>query len=227
MGAIRCALLVILAVLVAHPGVTAAGPNKRAPKKGCFKNANDKRIGVLRNLSWRRTRAAYQAALRRRGLRKAMRVGPRQVKMHRGIRGGHSIKRLPYMKLTRATINGVPGLYMGAGSYWTGRARAPRNREMVTDGKGNFYFVARWPKQVGFTDVVLCGCAPKPCGPYGSGCPACGATMQIVYGPFLASDRFRGETKIVYSSYTLKTRHERGLCNPRRRCPAPPPSMRR
>lgn len=149
------------------------------------------------------------------------------VQLHRGIRGRFNQGGIPFGKLSNASFNGKSGLWVGGRTWWSGSARTPQPLVVVTDGRGNYYFARKRATSVAFTDVVVCGCAKRKCGPYGSGCPACGATMQQVYGPFKPSDQFHGFIDIKFKSFAVSIRHAQGQCRPMRRCPAPPPSMPR
>lgn len=195
-----------------------------APKRGCF-SPGDKPLALLEQTVSSRNLAAYQAALRRRGLRKA-RVAGGTLQLHRGVRGASHQRSHRFGTMVVTTVNGVTGRYLAGHSWWSGAARTPPAPELVTDGKGNFYFVRRHPLPGPTTRAVMCGCAQRKCGPYGSGCPACGTTVQTMYGPFRASDRFRGHIEIRFRRHALERHYQRGACPPRR-CPAPPPSMRR
>lgn len=225
MSSTRIASLMVAAICALGPRAASAGNTVRAPRRGCFKPGN-KRIGVLQKLASKRTNAAYRAALARRGLHLAH-IGGATVTLHRGIYGGRNQRGIPLAKLTTTTVKGLTGRYVGGSTWWSGSAGRPQFRILVTDGKGNYYFVRKRPTLAVTTNVVMCGCARRKCGPYGSGCPACGATVQHVFGPFKDSDRFGGYIDIKYQSYAVSVRYQRGICRPMRRCPPPPPAMRR
>jgi hypothetical protein len=225
----------VIAAMCAHAGTTRGDKTKRVkpkrvktrrvPATGCMK-AGDKRIDALQRFAAQRNQAAFAAAMARRGLRKA-KVGISRVVLHRGVQGRINQRGIPYMKLSMTTINGARGLFLGGGTWWSGSAGRPGVPLLVTDGKGNYYFVRKQPRQSRLSDLVVCGCAQRQCPRYGSGCPACGATSQRVWGPFAPTDRFHGYIDVAYPNHVVRTRHAQGQCKVMRRCPAPPPSMRR
>lgn len=173
------------------------------------------------------TRKSYQRALAARGLSRA-KLGGASIELFRGVDGfGQSRRKaIPYDKATMTEINGRRGLYIGGPSAWSGSARPAPTWELVENSRGEIFRVVRAPQ---FRDkkIAMCGCAVRTCGPYGSGCPACGATTQQVYGPLPPGAVYLGEIVIKYPARRVTRYFTQTRGCVQRKCPAPPPSMNR
>jgi hypothetical protein len=168
------------------------------------------------------SRASLDAELARQGLARAA-VGQKMLELHRGIRGAANGRRPhPLGTLVTTSVAGVPGTYLAGLSQWSGNARQLPAWELISRGD-DLYRMVRQP-QPRATEVVVCGCEPRKCGPYGSGCPACGSTSQRMYGPLPASTNFHGDLTVSYPAAEVVLRYQNQSCPPPRRCPAPPPS---
>jgi|GEM_PF-6414201 len=123
----------VAAICAFGPRAASAGKTVRAPTRGCFKPGN-KRIGVLQTLAWKRTNAAYRAALARRGLHLAH-IGGATVTLHRGYNGMSNQRGIRFGTLGNLTVKGLTGRYLGGSTWWTGSAGRPQPQILVTDGK--------------------------------------------------------------------------------------------
>lgn len=190
----------------------------RFPARGCLP-PGDPRIARLQTEAAAATRKAFEAALRRRGLAPAG-ISPVQKTLHRGI-GGYGNQRRGAARGTVVTENGRR--FVAGDAYWTGNARAPQPWEMVKNKRGEVFHLLRRPHpSAASKTVVVCGCAPRTCGPYGSGCPACGATIQSMY-ELPRGSRYAGELALPYPETTALVQRQGGTCQPVRPCPGPPP----
>jgi len=186
----------------------------RVPASGCFQDASASDVVGAQSDTARLNEAAYQAELRRQGL-VTLPLGSKHIELHRGLQGEPN-KSVPIPE------NMIPGP-----QAWSGSATSPKRWEFVQTRGGLVYRVRRIQQAARAKEVVLCGCQQQKCGPYGSGCPACGVTTQTVYGPLPAGAIFKGKLRIPFNGETVRVSHEQGACTPQRECPAPPPSMPR
>jgi hypothetical protein len=122
----------------------------------------------------------------------------------------------------RKKLKDAEGTFVAAESYWTGNPGAPGAWEFVQDDHGDVYRLIR-KVRAAITSVRLCTCREQRCGPYGSGCPACGSTNQILYGPLPHGAEYKGELEISYPGNIVSMEHKQDDCPAPPRCPDPPP----
>lgn len=214
-----------LQIAVVAAVAIAAHPDAGADRASSCRQPGDPAIAraQARAAAW--TRASFERTLARRGLSLA-RLPARSIHLHRGIRGEARARALPYDQAVETVVDGERGLFIGGLSAWSGNARRQPSWEFVQNARGEIFKLIRRPKLTNHS-VLMCGCRPQRCGPYGSGCPACGSTAQTVYGPLPPGAVYRGELEVSYPArgVTLDVAQTSG-CQ-MRRCPAPPPSMNR
>jgi hypothetical protein len=196
----------------------------RVPAGGACLKADDPTIAATVAAVGVWTNASFERELARRGLSRA-KLGGGFLELHRGIRGGSNNNRFRAGQVVDTTVDGVTGKFIAGPTSWSGSAHQPGTWELVQDTNGAVFRVVRNPlPSAESKDIVLCGCAPQTCGPYGSGCPACGSTNQQMFGPLPQGVRFRGEVRIDYPAAFAPTRYQQQTqCPPPRKCPAPPP----
>jgi len=208
-------------VVTAPPPIDAgAAPvSERVPASGCFKEG-DPSIAKLQAAAVAWTKASFEAAMRRQGLVLAHLSMTRKV-LHRGV-GGYGSVLQGAKGDTVVAVNGQR--FIAGGSSWSGSAYHPQPWEFVKNDRGEIFRLQRQPMPGGSVkNVVLCGCAPRRCGPYGSGCPACGATSQEMYGPLPAGATYKGAIDVRYATATVAVQREHGTCPQQHPCPGPPP----
>jgi hypothetical protein len=201
---------------------TVEPPPRRVPAGRACVKAGDPRIGKAQNAAAVSTQASFARALAHRGVAPT-RLPVVRKRLHRGAgmyqpSGGDAPGTV-----VQTTVGGVAGRYLAGDVYWTGSARAPDPWELVADGHGKVYRLARRPRAAHTTRIVECGCALQQCGPYGSGCPACSATVQILYGPLPAGTRYAGDLELAYDETVVTVDHAATRCTVQRPCPGPPP----
>jgi len=132
----------------------------------------------------------------------------------RSAREGTAIKK---------QLDGKKGTYVAAETFWSGNAGSPAPWLFVQNERGDVFRLIRKPR-AGVTRVTLCGCRPQECGPYGSGCPACGSTSQIMYGPLPSGTPYKGQLELAYPASFVWTDYDpKASCPAPRACPPPPP----
>ncbi len=199
----------------------AAPVSGRVPATGCLQQG-DPRIARLQAEAAAWTKASFEAELRRRGLQPAG-LGSTQQVLHRGIGGWDNQQRGARSGTITSPINGGSGRYIAGDSYWTGNAGTPQPWELVKNDRGEYFRLQRRPAAGSSKNVVVCGCEPHRCGPYGSGCPACGATVQQLYGPLPPGATYKGDLIVSYPAAEVVVQREHGVCPQQRPCPPPPP----
>jgi hypothetical protein len=129
-----------------------------------------------------------------------------------GAREGSTVKK----KLADAE-----GTFVAAETYWTGNPGGPSPWEFVQDDKGGVFRLVRKPLAA-ITQAHLCTCRDQRCGPPGSGCPACGSTNQILYGPLPKGAEYRGELELAYQANVVSLEYKENDCPPPPVCEQPP-----
>ncbi len=207
---------------VSEPLPVDPGPapsSGRVPASGCLP-PGDPRIAKLQGEAAAWTRASFAAALRRQGLVQA-RLGMTRKVLHRGIDGYGNVANGARMDTVVKTSGGA---FIAGGTYWSGSAGSPQPWELAKNGRGEFFRLQRQPLPGGsIKNVIVCGCAPQTCGPYGSGCPSCGSTSQEMYGPLPAGATYKGPIEVRYPVANVLVQREKGACPRQRPCPGPPP----
>lgn len=202
-------------------------PRVRVPDTGCL-DPKSPRIDALHAQAKAWVQQSIEAELARRDLTIA-RLGGRLLHLHRGIDGpGQTSKRHRDGTVVNTTVENVTGNFIAGYSHWSGQATWPDNWEFVRDGDGVYFRLMRnGQPSARSMDIHVCACQPQLCGPYGSGCPACGSTTQIMYGPLPADARYGGEVTVTYDHPDVALHYARTDCPPHHRCPDPPPSSAR
>jgi hypothetical protein len=202
----------VIAVGLALGGAAAA--TKKAKKKakpaGCLK-AGDAKIQKAQADAAKATTAAFEAALKKQGLTVAA-LPAHQIQLHEGINedwGQGNPTGHPYGQKFDGTVDKVKGSYVSGGAYWTGAAHAPAPLEFVEDGKGNLYLLERKPTAGKVNSFQVCECQSYDCG---SGCPACGSTIELAYGPIPAGSTFKGSISVSYVADGVTLQYQ-GVCH--------------
>jgi hypothetical protein len=212
----------------AEPEPTGPPPMpRRVPERGCVP-VDDAPIAALENEARVATENSFNDTLAKQGLRRAP-LPVRQHTLHEGISGnaGPRAPSYPHGQVVDATIEGVRGRYVAGGAFWGLQAQRPDFWEFVRDGKGVWYRVVRAAQPSALSaEVFVCTCDAHRCGPYGSGCPACGLTAQQMYGPLPTDAVYGGEVEIRYQAASVTVRADHTGCKSVPRCPPPPPSSR-
>ena len=195
-------------------------PPRRVPAGRACVKAGDPRIGRAQTAAAAWSQASFARALAHRGLAVA-RVPVVSKTLHQGY-GPRTGGDVPGT-VVQATIGGVRGRYLAGDAYWTGSGGSPDPWELVADGHGKIYRLARRPRAAHTTRAVVCGCEQRQCRTYGSGCPSCGETVEYLYGPLPAGTTYAGDVEVAYDEAVVTVRHARGECKVQRRCPGPPP----
>ena len=203
---------------------------RREPATGCHPS-DSPRIGALRARAEGLAERSFRQALARRGLR-PLSLGRREVELHRGaigmagppVRPGGSTEPMRG-PLVRRQVDGRWGWYVVGEVFWGLSGSVPEPAEFVLDeARGRIFRLRRRPHRGrGSLEIHVCGCRPPACR-FGSGCPACGSTVQRLYGPLPDGVCYAGELTLDYEVPEVQLVHEGGSCG---RCPPPPPSVPR
>jgi hypothetical protein len=165
--------------------------------------------------------ASFKAQLAREHLH-VLPLGAHSVQIAEGMSSAHGAQE---GTTVRKTIEGVRGVFVAAETSWTGGASRSMPWEFVQDDRGHVYRLIRQARPA-VTRGTLCACAPpeERCRSYGSPCPACGSTDQIMYGPLPAGAHYKGELVLVYPTNEIALGYDSsGLtCPPAPECLGPP-----
>lgn len=196
-----------------------AGAPEPLPFGAACVAAGDPALLELQRRADAASRASFETELARSKLR------PLALAMHRDELAEGLSYTAPHApegtELTRK-LAGAEGTFVAAETQWSGNAGSPPAWEFVQDEEGGVYRLVRQPR-AGVTRVAICTCRTPQCGPYGSGCPACGSTYQTLYGPLPAGTRYKGELALAYPAYAVSLEYNEQGCPSPRRCPDPPP----
>ncbi len=199
----------------------------RVPRRGCIA-PDAPRVEALRKEIEEQEEDAYQRALRERGVR-PIELGTVMLDLHPGTvtSGGPPPPGADLPDLSGPLVwhrwEGRSRAFVLGERYWTGSASVPAPASFLLDPVQRIVYRVggRMPQDDGRSvEVHLCGCSPRPCR-YGSGCPACGATVHRLYGPLPEGVRFGGTIHPRYAAPLLRVHYVEGLCP--NRCPPPPP----
>lgn len=121
------------------------------------------------------------------------------------------------------TIGGVTGRFVVGTTRWSlaGGQPEPAWQFGIVNGKA-VRLVAR-AKVASETTLAICGCQPHTCGPFGSGCPGCGETTQMVYGPLPDGMDYGGDHAVPHDAHLVTLEYKAAKnCPAPRPCPMPP-----
>jgi len=197
------------------PTATATSETKPAPAAACVAN-NDPQIAKLQTAARAKTEAAYARALREASLTPVS-VGTKLRVLHSGVPNGNADYQLASAVLP-GTVTTIAGMeYLAGPTFWSLAGTKPAAPELVRDGNGACRVVRRAETVKPAGELVVCTCAPPDCGSHGSGCPACGETVQAFYGPI--PSKLGGELTVAFEASVVSI--IRPICNVP--CPPPPP----
>ena len=196
------------------PAISAFPPPKPIP---CVA-FGDPQIATLELQARARTEAAYTRAMNEAALTPVT-VGAKLRRLSSGLDNAPpTVDRVtPVVQGTVTTLDG--SRYLAGETYWTLAGHKPRPPELARDKRGALHVVKREAKPIANREVTVCGCSPTICGPYGSGCPGCGETVQVFYGPLPSA--LADEVIVVYDASFVSVVRAGGACS--EGCPAPPP----
>ncbi len=100
--------------------------------------------------------------------------------------------------------------FVAGPTVWSGDATQPPAWEFVRDAQGDIYRIERRPRIVETQTVREPGCQHPV---FGSPCPACGSTDQVLYGPLPAGAQFKGSIEVAYDEKVVQTVWAEGMCN--------------
>lgn len=180
----------------------------------------DASLADLRRRADEATRKGFEAELARNHLH-VRALARHEEQIAEGLQYGPSRARGGGAAVRKAPED-AKGTFVAAESYWTGDPGAPQVWEFVQDEHGDVYRLIR-KALAAITPVQLCTCREQQCGPYGSGCPACGSTNQIMYGPLPDGAQYKGELEVAYPANLVSIEHKQDDCPAPPRCPDPPP----
>jgi hypothetical protein len=187
-------LVGIVALLALHSDAGA----KEDAARACLA-PNDARIAGAQRDAAKATAAAFDDALKKKGLRHAS-LKRTIITLHEGLheparaRNAGEKPRVPG-EAFEGVVDGVKGRYVAGPVYWTGAASPPAEIELVEDGNGNVHRLERRPMSSRVTSFKVCACRPYHCG---SGCPGCHTTVEIAYGPLPEGVTFKGPVEVSY-----------------------------
>ena len=114
--------------------------------------------------------------------------------------------------------------YIAGGVHWDLGASKPAPPEFVQDSAGRIFRLRAHAQVRTSIELHLCACPPPPrCGPYGSGCRACGRTVQVLHGPLPPDGTYAGDIELRYPTTQLSVFYDERDCPPPNPCPPPPP----
>lgn len=201
------------------PSQAVAAPAPLPFSSACVA-ANDPAVAQVQTRAAAATRSAFEAELARKHLR-VIALGAHHEEIGQGLT--YSAPHEREGTAVRKKLGTAQGTFIAAETSWSGSAGFPRAWEFVQDDRGDVYRLRRKPSAA-VTRVVLCACRPQQCGPYGSGCPACGSTSQTMYGPLPVGATYRGELELAYPANVVSIEYDPNQkCPAPRACPPPPP----
>lgn len=189
------------------------------PPKGACVAAGDRSLARAEADARVQAQASFQAELARQHLKLAV-IPQHTRQLQLGMNLTAAGRSTPGT-VVHATVDKVTGDFVVGTTWWTGSPSTPPAWEFVMDEHGDVYQLARRADST-ITEVLVCGCAPQQCPRYGSPCPACGATVEALYGPLPAGAHFRGDMIVEFRADAVIEQYEGGRCAPLK-CPPPPP----
>jgi hypothetical protein len=202
----------------------AGAPDPLPFTSKCVK-PDDPAIAELQRRADAATKTSFDAELARNHLH-VLALAAHEDQLGEGIQQGPMLgdgkPRAAEGSAVHKKLADVEGTFVAAETHWTGNPGTPSAWEFVQDDQGNMFRLIR-KHRAAITQVFLCTCREQQCGPYGSGCPACGSTNQIMYGPLPAGTKYGGELELSYQANVVSIEHNEQGCPAPRDCGPPPP----
>jgi len=203
------------ATSAANANANTATPPAPLPFVSTCVTPNDPAIAEVQRKAADATKQAFESELVRQRLR-TIALGMHHKELAQGLTYAGGAR-------TGTTVRNGLGEFVAAETAWSGNPTAPPAWEFVQNDRGEVFRLVRRPAAA-ITKVILCACRPQQCGPYGSGCPACGSTSQTSYGPLPAGAMYKGDLVVAHPANVVSIDYDpKQACPAPRACPGPPP----